>query len=248
MIQRLKWFYRAWRYRLKLERQEIAWLLDRLGPGDTAIDVGAHKGAYTYWMRRAVGPAGRVVAFEPQPDLAERLRDLVRTAEPQNVTVENMGLSSASGRLELKIPGRRSSPGASFEVTPDTLRPGHAVTVPVTTLDEFLASEPGLRIALIKCDTEGHELEVLRGAEKSLLRDCPALLIECEARHRRSGTPEEVFGYLARLGYRGWGLGRSGLFDIGEFDVGRHQVNPGHPDYVNNFCFTRDDGAARARA
>ena len=38
--------------------------------GDVAVDVGAYKGGYTYWMREAVGDAGTVFAFEPQPELA----------------------------------------------------------------------------------------------------------------------------------------------------------------------------------
>ena len=59
-FDRLKWTYRAWRYRQRLERQEIRLLLRHLAAGDVAVDVGAHKGAYTYWMRRAVGASGTI--------------------------------------------------------------------------------------------------------------------------------------------------------------------------------------------
>ena len=45
-----------------------------LSEGDRAVDVGANKGSYTFWMRRAVGAGGRVHAFEPQPELAAYLR------------------------------------------------------------------------------------------------------------------------------------------------------------------------------
>ena len=65
-FDRLKWTYRAWRYRQRLERQEIRLLLRHLAAGDVAVDVGAHKGAYTYWMRRAVGASGKVYAFNAQ--------------------------------------------------------------------------------------------------------------------------------------------------------------------------------------
>jgi hypothetical protein len=72
--RQLKWLYRALRYRL--EKQEIKLVQRHLAPGDVAVDVGAHKGAYTWWMRRAVGESGRVYAFEPQPALADNLRGL----------------------------------------------------------------------------------------------------------------------------------------------------------------------------
>ena len=73
-IDRGKWIYRAWRYRLKLEPSSVRFLLDYLRPGDVAIDIGAHKGAMTHWMARSVGRGGSVYAFEPQPVLAARLQ------------------------------------------------------------------------------------------------------------------------------------------------------------------------------
>ncbi len=76
-MDRLRWLYRAWRYRLLLERQEVRALRRHLTAGDTAIDIGAHKGAFTYWMLRRVGRDGLVLAFEPQRPLAVALRELV---------------------------------------------------------------------------------------------------------------------------------------------------------------------------
>ncbi len=43
LIEKPKWIYRAYRYRLKLEPQEIKLLLRNLNPGDVGIDVGVHK-------------------------------------------------------------------------------------------------------------------------------------------------------------------------------------------------------------
>ena len=53
LTDKLKWIYLAYRYRLKLEPQEIQLLPQNLNPGDLGVDVGAHKGAYTYWMQKA---------------------------------------------------------------------------------------------------------------------------------------------------------------------------------------------------
>ena len=71
---RTKW--RAWRHRLFLDRRPIRFMLRHLVPGDTAVDIGAYKGVYAYWMLRAVGESGRVVCFEPQPAMIKHLNRL----------------------------------------------------------------------------------------------------------------------------------------------------------------------------
>lgn len=234
-IDNLKWIYRAYRYRLKLERQEIALLLRHLNPGDVGVDVGAHKGAYTYWMSRAVGERGRVFAFEPQPGLAAALQ--LRAASPRhsNVVVENLGLSSAAGTLTLNVPGEGSSPGATFEA--DGAGGGRSYPVPVTTLDDYFGGRADRPVRLLKCDAEGHELEVFRGGSGLLSSDRPCLLFECERRHRAGGRVEEVFAFLEGLGYRGYFIQRGGPQDIERFDPDVHQADSEASGYVNNFLF-----------
>ena len=238
-FERLQWIYRAWRYRYRLERPEIRLLQQHLAPGDVAVDVGAHKGAYTYWMRQAVGPAGKVYAFEPQPLLAERLRALVAGSHYSNIVVENLGLSSAAGTLVLNVPDGGPSPGASFEVS---VTPGESYPVAVTTLDDYFDDDQRRRIRLLKCDAEGHELEVFRGAHRLLTEARPCLLFECELRHRKSGRVDDVLNWLLDLGYRGFFIDRDGARDIGEFDVAVHQSRSGAPGYINNFLFLPPSG------
>ena len=60
LVEKVQLLYRAWRYRFKLDPQEISFLLGNVSAGQTCVDIGAHKGAYTYWMQRAVGPTGRI--------------------------------------------------------------------------------------------------------------------------------------------------------------------------------------------
>lgn len=236
----IRWLFRAWRYRYRLERREIALLLQQLRPGDWVVDVGAHKGAYTYWMRRAVGATGRVFAFEPQPVLAARLQALVTGAGLANVRVENAGVSSSSGSLMLSVPGGGPSPGATFERAPHAAADCRTYAVAVTTLDEYFAGQDASRVRLIKCDAEGHELEVFRGAERLLAAARPRLLFECERRHRASGRVDDVFAYLQGLGYRGAFIHPGGVEDIGRFDPEVHQASNERPGYVNNFLFTMD--------
>jgi hypothetical protein len=116
------------------------------------------------------------------------------------------------------------------------------IPVPVTTLDEYLAgtNKPLRRIDLIKCDVEGHELEVFRGAERTLRKHRPILLFEREIRHCGGQPIALAFDYLRELGYRGHFPIGSKLYDIAQFDPTRHQAGARAGAYVNNFIFMPD--------
>ena len=114
-IQKIKFIYRARRYRHLLDRPEIAFTLSNLRDNYCALDIGAHKGAYTYWMHKAVGPNGRVFAFEPQIELADYLKRMIIIMGMENVIVEHLAISSNVGHSILTIPGDSPSPGATLE-------------------------------------------------------------------------------------------------------------------------------------
>jgi FkbM family methyltransferase len=243
MINRdaVRMLYRAWRYRWKLDRQEIRFARGQLRPGDTAVDIGAHKGAYAYWMHRAVMPGGRVVCFEPQPELARYLGRMKSALRLDRLEVENRALSSRGGEMALVVPGGRTSPGGTLEA--GLIRGEHATyPVPVTTLDDHFGADAPVR--LIKCDVEGHELEVFRGGERLLRSRRPILLFECEERHHRRYSSGEVFAFLEALGYQGFFFSRAGAQPLAEFDPVRHGV-PSSRDYANNFAFLPSGGTPR---
>jgi FkbM family methyltransferase len=231
-----RFLYRAWKARLRGERGEVRALLTRLGPGDRAVDVGANKGAYLYWMRTAVGPGGSVLAFEPQPGLARYLEAVRERMGWENVSIRECALSDAPGTGTLHVPGWENSPGASLEAEVG----GTPREVAVDTLDRQLEGAGAVR--LVKVDVEGHELAVFRGATRTLSTYRPALLFECEARHLGGRSPHQVFAFLKGLGYRGAFFSARGLRPIGEFDPAVHQCRgPGRfweaPNYCNNFLF-----------
>ncbi len=152
----MRWVVRAWRYRLRTEKQEIYFLLNHLKPGQTVLDIGAHKGAYTYWMSNRVGELGRVIAFEPQPNLNTYLSKIARYAPSKNIHVESVALSSKDGNAVMNVPGDKPSPSASLnQINGETAL---GITVKTTTLDDYVQNHDLSSIDLIKCDVEGHEL------------------------------------------------------------------------------------------
>ncbi len=237
-----RFLYRAWKARLRGERGEIRALDGSLAAGETAVDVGANKGAYLYWMRRAVGPGGAVYAFEPQPGLARYLESVRACMRWENVSIREVALSDSAGRRVLHVPGWENSPGASLEAAAAEAPAGGVRDreVAVDTLDAQLEGAGAIRF--VKVDVEGHELAVFRGAERTLSTSRPVLLFECESRHLAGRSPHEVFAFLKRFGYRGRFFSARGLRPVEEFNPAVHQRRgPGRfweaPGYCNNFLF-----------
>jgi len=236
---RAHFLYRAYRARYFRQAGEIRALGAILRRGDVALDVGAHKGRYVYWMRRAVGPDGRVVAFEPQPRLAAYLRTATQRMGWRNVDVRQSAVGDAVGTAVLHVPGEAGvSAGASLDSAAYADGSRLHVECAVTTLDR--EAEGVGRVALLKVDVEGHEWQVFHGAERLVRRDAPALLFECETRHLRHHTMADVFRYLEGLGYEGRFFSPVRLRPLAEFDPAIHQAERPRPPgpYCNNFLFT----------
>lgn len=158
-----------------------------------AIDVGAHGGQYT----SVLSVNSRLVfAFEPIPRLAEGLRTFCFP----NVEIINAALSDSNGMLRLHIPqqdGKSLMPLASLEV-PDRseYESWEELDVPLCRLDNRVDTP----VSFIKIDVEGHEISVLKGAERLLKAYRPTLLIEIGSTENRHW----IDTYLQRLGYSGY--------------------------------------------
>ena len=105
----------------------------------------------------------------------------------------------------------------------------------MVTLDEYLRDNSVRPIAFIKCDVEGHELDVFRGAESMLVEDRPVLLFECEQRHRGARPIDDVFDYLTSLGFVGHFLEGRQLCELTSLPAERRVHD--HRRYVYNFVF-----------
>ena len=143
-------------------------------------------------------------------------------------------VSSVNGSAPLKVPGEGPDPGATME-TGLILRQHQSHNVRTVTLDSYF-EKLSRRIAVIKCDVEGHELAVFQGAATILRRDKPALIFECEERHHRRYSNREVFRYLTDLGYEGFFFAQNRRHPVAQFNVVTHG-NPEGENYINNFVF-----------
>jgi FkbM family methyltransferase len=164
---------------------EMAFLKALLPAGGTALDLGANFGLYTRFLAEAVGPTGRVHAVEPVPHTFDVLRSNVRRLRLDAVQVHHCAVSDRGGTVAMAVPRYQRGGENLYEArVVDTIESGSR-TVQVTSrrLDDLFGD--GDRIAFVKCDVEGHELRVLRGAGTIRLGHRPAWLIEV------SGDPDD---------------------------------------------------------
>ena len=186
------------------ERWVDEFLSSSLKPGYVAIDVGANSGCHTLVMAGAVGASGRVLAFEPNPRMLERLRANMSLNRIEHVTVLPMAVSDMPGQLKLFIPARTDYNQGLGSVHRANLEDScDEVTVQTTTLDEQVEIHQLQRLDLIKIDVEGHELHVFKGAEKTLRKFKPILVFEFSERQWRNAgvMPHDVESFLHDLGY-----------------------------------------------
>lgn len=226
MIDRVHALHRIWRYRLRSEREELAYVRSLELSGTTVIDIGALHGIYSYWLHQAVGPRGRVIAFEPQPEMASHLERFKISFHLNHLTIVNRGLSSESGEATLvRAPGHPGGSSVEKEAGPGL----EAVSITMTTLDEYLDRHAHGRIAFIKCDVEGHEQAVFRGGVNMLTRDRPTLLVECHDRRVKEGG---LFADLADLGYAAFFFEQGRLQPMSEYEQRRPWIDKPYLNYV----------------
>jgi len=171
-------------------------------PGDTFLDVGANIGMVTLAASAAVGPEGRVLSFEPNPSVRQRLLEHVALNELKNVTVFDNALGAEVGTATLTTATAHTGTG-TLRAQSSAL---HAYTVPVLTLDSFADRIPADRGVFLKIDTEGYDYNVLRGAGQLLAR--PDIHVFAEVSHQWMAelgqTAQEMFDYMQGFGFRPW--------------------------------------------
>ena len=185
------------RQSLRYDRQTGEVMARVLQPASNCVDVGAHRGSILEDMLRSA-PQGRHFAFEPLPDLAARL-----TRRFPGVQVHQVALSDAAG--ETTFHHVVDYPGYSGFRRLSKIPPNAEVRelrVRTERLDDVLP--PDLPIGFMKIDVEGAQLQVLRGAERTIMRWKPVIVLEhgALAQQPYGISSDMVWDLLTRLGLR----------------------------------------------
>lgn len=197
------------------DERPLARLLARvIREGDTFLDIGANVGFYSLFAGPLCGPSGAVHAFEANPLLIQHLKRSADFNRPRaNIVVNPVAIGSEGHKtLQLYDPERI---GGSSLYQLEWLDTGNSVTVPLTTIDDYVRENRMTRVDVVKIDIEGAELDAFRGMQETL-RTCPPAIILCElvlllgrgnipgsrlASRTRGGYAIEVMDFLAARGY-----------------------------------------------
>jgi FkbM family methyltransferase len=144
-------------------------------PGDVALDLGANVGFYTAQLDRLVQPGGEVHAFEPGEGTFAKLEQTKKLLRLERAKLHQQAIGEAVGEADFWSSNCGNDAAQKSTHTPALARELRHHRVPLTTLDA-LAAELGVRakkIAFVKCDIEGAEPAMLRGAKKLLNSENP---------------------------------------------------------------------------
>jgi FkbM family methyltransferase len=157
---------------------EIRFVRHCIQPGMRVVDVGANHGVYTAALAAAVGPSGRVWAFEPTASPAKLLQQTLDLNGFGHAILTQAAISDRPGTLSL-VPGSSSElnkSDASSAVLPGAHR------VRAVTLDEISIIQDWQSIDFLKIDVEGHEPQVIEGGRAYLTSSSPLVMIEVKER------------------------------------------------------------------
>jgi FkbM family methyltransferase len=165
-----------------------------LRAGDFFLDVGANIGMVSLVAAKIVGETGRVIAFEPNVRLAERLERSLKSNKIGNVKVCRLALGddNSSGYLDVNAQHGTGS-----------LRTGVGEVVPIRRGAEFVGDIPNSARTFVKIDVEGYEQHVLRGFGPFLSRPMTAFFMEVTDSWLRDlgGSASSLFEDMNARGY-----------------------------------------------
>ncbi len=198
------------------EKEDVDFVISRVGNGQVMLDIGANVGWFT------------IHAAKRYPNL------VIHAFEPSARTHATLEKNIRYNHVEKNAHAHRSAVGEQdgvvrFTATLDTGNHigtesgANMVEVPCTTLDSFAKKEGLARVDFIKCDIEGAELMMLKGASKLLARHHPMLMLEInESWAQRFGyLPKDIQDYLAKLDYDMFVLDKNGQLHAHDFSASK---------------------------
>ena len=172
-------------------------VVSRLKPADFVIDCGAFDGDHTIAYSNAVGPDGLVVAIEAGNLAFECLKHNAKLFKHRNV----LTVHAAAGEIDGVITSHYPAPNLGASQCVADGKDGD-FSVSTITIDKMIGNLDR-KVSFIKMDIEGWEFFALRGAEGTIKKDRPEMLIEINRGALASNhhTPEDVVKFIIDLQY-----------------------------------------------
>jgi FkbM family methyltransferase len=215
---------------LGFERLQAQLIKDALKPSMKVLDIGANIGYYTLMVARALRGTGQVYAFEPEPFNFRLLAANVKINGYNNVTLIRKAVCDSNREVTLF---RDLDFSGGHSLWRDNVNhPSIVEHVSATTLDSF--AENIQKVDMIKMDIEGAEGRAIRGGEKLLKEQHPALFIEISPRLLRHAGDDhrDLIELLESWGYKLSMIDESGQ-KVEDLDLRKLESHCKNVPYVN---------------
>ena len=179
-----------------IENKQTSEFLKQVKEGDIVFDIGANVGYYTILASKIVGANGKVFSFEPVVRNLTFLYRHIILNKLSNVIVLPLACADESS-LKMFSFGRTIAEGHLIDdVSPRNFNFLSFTYVHTTRLDEF-CKYSNIKPGIIKIDVEGAELQVLKGAEQTLLKSKPKIFLSIHS----AILEKDCIDYIKSMGY-----------------------------------------------
>jgi FkbM family methyltransferase len=142
------------------------------------LDIGTNIGLISLSLIKAV-PNIQIIGFEPSPiPYKSFFTTIFANKLDRQIQLYNKALSDTSGMVNFSVHSDRDSSGDGLFDTGRAETIGQYISIESTTLDELWKNVPIPNASVIKIDTEGSELKVIRGAAKYIKQNRPTIFLE----------------------------------------------------------------------
>jgi len=184
------------------ETQEQAMILKLVKPGDIVLDIGANIGWHTISILLKRKGAS-VYSFEPIKSSFHYLKQNLKLNDLSSDNAYNIGFSDETKTVKFyyDVEFAMASSMANLREDEETV----TEECEVKKLDDFVSSTPSLKRAdFIKCDVEGAELFVFKGATETIKKDKPIIFTEMLRKWAAKFNyhPNDIIFFMSKLGYR----------------------------------------------
>lgn len=200
------------------ERPETAFFQSVCRPGMTFLDIGANTGYYSAWAISFLKGAGRIVAFEPDPESRAYLEQTRDANECDLMTVIPLAASDNEGAVVLF--GNPDNRGDNRLYANDLC--SKKISIHCRPVDSVLAELGITSVNLIKIDVQGFEGHVIKGMLQTL-RNSPNVTLIMEfwpwGLKQAGSDAKALLMQLEGLGFTIFELTRGGLLSsLADFD------------------------------
>ncbi|MGK7922007.1 MAG: FkbM family methyltransferase [Trichodesmium sp.] len=227
---------------------EVLQLIYRfLEKGDCFIDIGTHIGYYSVLAAKIVGNEGKVFAFEPELSNYQKILENISLNNLSNIQLFNLALSSESKETHLFFNQDNDGGHALWDVgkhpfNQKSLQSQTMQNIQQSTLDDILSQQQDIsQIKIIKIDTEGAEVNVIKGAVNTISKYNVPYII-CEINRfglKQMGTNEaELREFMNTLKYESYLITSDKSNQLIKLELGKYYQT----SHVFNMLFGRKNG------